>query len=109
MQETDATLKKKLGKTFSNCAIHQSYKNFLETDLLSVLYLETLVAINLGRYIHAYLMDRFCIVAKDGIKYSTNVCEINFNNKSKGLYPKILEIRIALVLLNHEISYHQNI
>lgn len=101
--------KKKLGKTFLNCVIHQSSKNFLETDLPRVLYPEALAAINLARYIHAYLMDRFCIVAKDGIKHSTSVSEINFNNKSKDLYMKILEIRIALVFLNHEISSCQNI
>lgn len=69
---------KKTCKTFLNCVIHQSSKNFLEMDLLSVLYLETLAGINVAIYIHVYLMDRFCIVAKDGIKHSTNVCEINF-------------------------------
>lgn len=67
------------------------------------MYLETLAAINLARDMQAYLMDRLCIVAKDDIKHSTNVCEINFN-KSKGLYLKILETRIALAFLNYEIS-----
>lgn len=80
---------------------HHSSNNFLETDLLSILYLETLAAINLARCIHVCLMDRFCIVAKDDTKHSSNVCEINFNNKSKGLHLKILDIRIALAFLNH--------
>lgn len=100
---------KKKGGIFLNCMTHRSSNNFLETALLSFLYLKTLAAINLARCIHVHLMDRFCIVAKDDIKHSSNVCEINFNNKSKGLYLKILEIRIALAFLNHKISYHQNI
>lgn len=67
---------KKLGKAFLKYVIHQSSNNFLEMNLLSVLYPEALAAINVPRYINAYLMGRFSTVAKNSAKHSTNLYEI---------------------------------